>query len=61
MTIPLPTPLGLQASFGFGDRTGLATAGHVAALKLAAENVGELFLVNRTHSKASAVAAEIRR
>jgi len=33
----------------------------VAALRLAAENVAELFLVNRTHSKASAVAAEIRR
>jgi shikimate dehydrogenase len=40
---------------------GAGGAGRVAALKLAAENVGELFLVNRTHSKASAVAAEIRR
>src|SRR5687768_8405775 len=25
--------LGLQASFGFGDRTGMATPGHVAAMK----------------------------
>jgi shikimate dehydrogenase len=33
----------------------------VAALKLAAENVAELFLVNRTSSKAATVAAEIRR
>jgi shikimate dehydrogenase len=40
---------------------GAGGAGRVAALKLAAENVGELFLVNRTHSKASAIAAEIRR
>lgn len=40
---------------------GAGGAGRVAALKLASENVGELFLVNRTHSKASAVAAEIRR
>ncbi|XHR30144.1 MAG: tagaturonate epimerase family protein [Chthoniobacteraceae bacterium] len=28
-----PTPLGLKPSFGFGDRIGLATAGHVAALQ----------------------------
>jgi shikimate dehydrogenase len=40
---------------------GIGGAGQVAALKLAAENVSELFLVNRTQSKAAAVAAEIRR
>ena len=40
---------------------GTGGAGRVAALKLAAENVGELFLVNRTPSKAGSVAAEIRR
>lgn len=40
---------------------GAGGAGRVAALKLAAENVGELFLVNRTESKAGTVAAEIRR
>ena len=40
---------------------GAGGAGRVAALKLAAENVGELFLVNRTPSKAGSVAAEIRR
>lgn len=28
-----PSPLGLEPSFGFGDRTGLATAGHVEALR----------------------------
>ena len=40
---------------------GVGGAGHVTALKLAAEGVGELFMVNRTSSKAATVAAEIRR
>jgi shikimate dehydrogenase len=40
---------------------GAGGAGRTAALKLAAEGVGELFLVNRTESKAASVAAEIRR
>lgn len=40
---------------------GIGGAGQVAALKLAAEEVGELFMINRTHSKAATVAAEIRR
>lgn len=40
---------------------GAGGAGRVAALKLAAENVSELFLINRTQSKAASVAAEIRR
>src|SRR5262249_1786015 len=40
---------------------GVGGAGRVAALKLAAENVAELFIVNRTQSKAGSVAAEIRR
>jgi hypothetical protein len=30
---PEPVALGLEPSFGFGDRLGLATAGHAAALK----------------------------
>ena len=38
---------------------GAGGAGRVAALKLAAENVAQLFLVNRTTSKAEVVAAEI--
>jgi tagaturonate epimerase len=29
----LPTPLGLEKSFGFGDRLGLATPGHLAAVR----------------------------
>lgn len=39
---------------------GAGGAGRVAALKLAAERVSELFLVNRTISKAEALAAELR-
>ena len=38
---------------------GAGGAGRTAALKLAAEGVGELYLVNRTESKAMAVAKEI--
>lgn len=40
---------------------GAGGAGRTAALRLAAENVAELFLVNRTQSKAEAIAEEIRR
>ena len=32
MKLPAPTVLGLKKSFGFGDRLGLATPGHVAAV-----------------------------
>jgi shikimate dehydrogenase len=39
---------------------GAGGAGRTAALKLASENVSELFLVNRTQKKAEDVAAEIR-
>ncbi len=40
---------------------GAGGAGRMAALKLAAEHVGSLFLVNRTVRKAERVATEIRR
>ena len=39
---------------------GAGGAGRTAALKLAAENVGALFLINRTRSKAQMLADEIR-
>jgi shikimate dehydrogenase len=39
---------------------GAGGAGRTAALKIASEKVAELFLVNRTQSKADAVAQEIR-
>ena len=38
-----PSALGLQASFGFGDRTGLATAGHIAALRAAGKGIQPIF------------------
>ena len=40
---------------------GAGGAGRTAALKLAAENVAELFLVNRTQSKAAEIAGEIKK
>jgi shikimate dehydrogenase len=40
---------------------GAGGAGRTAALKLAAEKVAELFLVNRTRARARAVASEIKR
>ena len=30
---PLPSALGLRRSFGFGDRLGVGTAGHIAAAR----------------------------
>ena len=32
-TVTQPVPLGLKRSFGFGDRLGLATPGHLAAAR----------------------------
>jgi shikimate dehydrogenase len=40
---------------------GAGGAGRTAALKLASENVAELFLVNRTASKAEEIATEIKK
>jgi shikimate dehydrogenase len=40
---------------------GAGGAGRTAALKLGSENVAELFLVNRTQSKAEEIAAEIKK
>jgi shikimate dehydrogenase len=40
---------------------GAGGAGRTAALKLASENVAELFLINRTQSKAEQIAREIRK
>jgi hypothetical protein len=33
MTLPTPSALGLKKTFGFGDRLGLATPGHFAAVR----------------------------
>jgi hypothetical protein len=35
--------LGLQPSFGFGDRIGVATAGHIAAMKAAGSGIAPIF------------------
>ncbi len=43
---PLPAsvrPLGLEPSFGFGDRTGYATPGHVAAMRTAGQGIQPIF------------------
>ncbi len=37
------SPLGLAPSFGFGDRLGLATPGHIAALKQSALDIQPIF------------------
>lgn len=42
-TVPAPTPLGLAASFGYGDRTGLATPGHIAAHRRAGKSIKPMF------------------
>ena len=43
MRVPAPTPLGLNPSFGFGDRIGLATLGHVAATRKAGSGIAPIF------------------
>ena len=44
MTIPIQcTPLGMAPSFGFGDRIGLATPGHVAAMRRAGRGIAPIF------------------
>src|SRR5690606_40856412 len=36
-----PVPLGLRPSFGFGDRLGLGTAGHIEAMRRAGQGRSE--------------------
>lgn len=43
MVTPQPSTLGLTASFGFGDRIGLATPGHIAAMKQAGGDIAPIF------------------
>ena len=42
-TCPAPGPLGMEPSFGFGDRLGLGTPGHVAALREAGGPIRGIF------------------
>jgi shikimate dehydrogenase len=53
--------LGLELNGARVLLLGAGGGGRTAALKLAAEGVSELFLVNRTESRAATIAAEIRR
>lgn len=39
----MPVPLGLRPSFGFGDRLGLATPGHVAAMQRAGSGIAPIY------------------
>jgi hypothetical protein len=57
MTVQHPTTLGTKPSFGFGDRLGLATPGHVASLNrcgsgilpiFAQQSIREMTRTNRT-------------
>jgi hypothetical protein len=60
-TEPTPTTLGLQPSFGFGDRLGTATPGHVEALRQAGGPIKGIFAqqsireMNRTRRTAKGV------
>jgi hypothetical protein len=38
-----PVPLGLRPSFGFGDRLGLATRGHIEAVRRAGQGIAPIF------------------
>ena len=38
-----PVTLGLEPSFGFGDRTGLATPGHIAAMRRSGQGIAPIF------------------
>lgn len=39
----VPAPIGMRTSFGFGDRLGLATPGHVRALRRAGDGIAAVF------------------
>jgi len=60
ITRALKEDLGINLSGAKVLQLGAGGAGRTAALKLASENVSELYLFNRTQKKADAVADEIR-
>ena len=55
--------LGLQPSFGFGDRLGLATPGHIEAMKRAGRGIAPIFAQQsiREMSRTSRTPAEVVR
>lgn len=65
MNQPSPLPLGLRKSFGFGDRLGLATPGHLAAAApydfagiFAQQSIREMTRTGRTPQEVIAAATE---
>ncbi len=67
MSTPKPSALGLAPSFGFGDRLGLATPGHLAALReaggpirgiFAQQSIREMTRTKRTPTQVMVAAAE---
>jgi len=61
LTISLRQDLGIELRGKRVLQLGVGGAGRTAALKLATENIAELFLVNRTVNKAEEIAAEIKK
>lgn len=63
ITRPAPSPLGMEPSIGFGDRLGLGTPGHVAALREAGGPIRGIFAqqsireMTRTGRSAEAIMA----
>jgi hypothetical protein len=62
---PAPTPLGLKKSFGFGDRLGLATPGHLESARkfdfapiFAQQSIREMQRTNRTPGEVMSAARE---
>lgn len=59
-----PVPLGLRPSFGFGDRLGLATPGHIEAMRRAGQGIAPIFPqqsireMTRTNRTAEAVMSD---
>ena len=59
-----PVPLGMNPSFGFGDRLGLATPGHIEAMQRAGRGIAPIFAqqsireMTRTRRTAQAVMAD---
>jgi len=65
MQTPVPSPLGLRKSFGFGDRLGLATPGHLAAVKgtgfapiFAQQSIREMTRTQRTPAEVMGAAQQ---
>ncbi len=65
MQLPVPVPLGLKKSFGFGDRLGLATPGHLEAMRgtgfapiFAQQSIREMTRTQRTPADVMRAAQE---